>query len=123
MTALRMVRGDTPEFKFVVLASDLPGASAFNLTSCDVTFTAKYEQADLDGDAVFQRATGGSGITVTDAANGKLTVRLSADDTSGLTEETTLQWDLQVEDSSGGIMTPARGTLLVLADITRGTSS
>lgn len=55
-----------------------------NLTSATITFICKRRADDADGAALFTK-TLGSGVTITDAANGAYTVVISASDTNSLT--------------------------------------
>lgn len=111
--ALQMYRGDAAGWRFPVV---LDGA-AQDITGASARFTAKHRSTDADGAAVFVK-TVGSGITLTDAAAGVLTVELSAADTDSLDVPVTLLWDLQIT-SGGAPKTIAAGTLLVQPDISR----
>jgi len=116
---LRMYRGDTAEFR--VTAKDIDG-NPLNLTGASAWFTAKLSTVDPDTSAVFQKSVG-DGITVTDATGGIMMIRLAEDDTSSLSGKTVLQYDVQVRDTSNGVWTVARGTLLVEADVTVASSA
>ena len=112
---LKMYRGDTAEFR--VTALDIDG-NPLNLTGASAWFTAKRTTSDDDNSAVFQK-TVGNGITIIDAINGIMLVRLAEADTSSIAGKEYLEYDLQVKDTSNGVWTVARGSLLVLADVTR----
>jgi hypothetical protein len=112
---LRMYRGDTAEFR--VTALDIDG-NPLDITGASAWFTAKRTTSDDDLSAVFQK-TVGDGITITDAPNGIMLVRLAEADTASVTGREYLEYDLQVKDTSDGVWTVARGSLLVEADVTR----
>ena len=118
---LVMDRGDEPTWPVTVYEAD--GTTAFNLTSCKVYFTAKESTAYGDTRAVFQKSSPSSGITITDASAGELTVTLESTDTSSLPpKKMRLEYDLQVIEADGTILTMTRGILVVRPDVTRAES-
>jgi hypothetical protein len=117
MTDFTLSRGDTVDLAVVVTAS----GSAYSLVGCSIWFTAKSSYSLADTGAQFQK-TIGSGITVTNAALGRFSVRISPADTSSLgNSKTLLVYDCQVKDASGNIYTIASGNLIILPDVTRNT--
>lgn len=111
-------RGDTVDLAVVVTAS----GSAYSLVGCTIWFTAKTSFSLADSGATFQKKIG-SGITVTSAANGRFTVRISPTDTYSLgNSKTLLVYDCQVKDASGNVYTVASGNIIVLPDVTRSTT-
>jgi hypothetical protein len=111
-TVLRMYRGDSQVFDVVV--TDLDGV-AQDITTSDLRFTAKHRYQDDDTDAVIAK-TLGDGITL-GGGTGEATITLEPEDTDLLSKNTTLEWDLQVTDSTGSVRTAARGRLIISADI------
>jgi hypothetical protein len=121
-TTLALVRGDTNEYDIEVKK----GTVAQNLTGMSLRFTAKTDPLDPDADAEI-RKTIGSGITVTDAVQGKARLTLLPADTASMPignptsrgeyYTTPLSWDLQMTDSSGNVYTLARGKIVVRGDI------
>lgn len=112
---LTMVRGDSASW---LLSATLNGAP-YNVAGCLIWFSGKRSVADGDVDAVFMKTLGG-GVTVTDAANGLVTVTLSPTDTETLpSSRVILDWDLQVKTAGGAIYTVALGKLTVFPDVTR----
>jgi hypothetical protein len=116
---LRMKRGDTPLWN--IQAYEVDGTTPFDLTGYTLRMTFKRSLADDDADAVFELSTVEGTITITDAANGQATAQPERGDTSGLTVDTTLQWDLQAaRDATTDVTyTLVSGTLLVSRDVTR----
>jgi hypothetical protein len=115
--ALEMRRGDTQPWTFPVVDPDTGGV--FDLTGWDAYFTVKRLITDADP-GLFQ-LTIGAGIAVLDAAGGILQVRPRRADTSGITDEPRLIWDLQLSQAGAPDLTHtvAGGTLLVIRDVTR----
>lgn len=118
MTDFTLHRGDTVDLSFTVTAS----GAAYSLVGCSIWFTAKTSYALADTLATFQKKLG-SGITITNAAGGTFTVRISPSDTSILgNAKTLLLYDCQIKDSSGNIYTIASGNLIFIPDVTRSTT-
>lgn len=122
---LRMDQGDTWITKWQVKDYGLDVPAPVDITSATIWFTAKADIDDVDASASFQK-TSASGISITDATNGKFTVTVAASDTSGLTgflyQEKRLAYDLQVKTAAGQIFTVARGALVVKQQVTISTS-
>ena len=129
---LNMIKGDTVIWNLTLLRVTDAEANpeitvAFDLTAATIKFTAKYEQSDADADAVFQK-TVGSGITITDATGGLVTVKLQPSDTSSIElceGFVNLLFDMEVtfgatngEYVSGDVKTFPSGTIKVKASIT-----
>lgn len=112
-------RGDDEEYEFTITVAD---GGPFDLTDCDLAFTAKRLLTDPDSDAVIVK-TLGDGITVTDAENGEATLVIASADTVGLTVDRRglhFYYDIQVTESDGLISTPIEGRLTVRSDVTGG---
>lgn len=115
---INMIRGDTYEFEINVVI----GGNPQNLTDYTCFFTAKWDVNDSDANAVLQ-LTIGDGLTITDAANGKVAVVIDKSLTSGLpAHRVVLPYDFQIVDSTGAPKTPLRGVLVVTPDATISTS-
>lgn len=96
---------------------------AIDLTGATLWFTAKDDLDDLDAAAVFQKKTGGLGIAITDAVNGRATVTIAPADTASLANEPqTLECDIQLLEVDGTLTTVARGQLILQPQVTRATS-
>lgn len=120
ITTLEMSRGDSRKWTFAVTYSDT--GAVYSLAGASMWFTAKKRITDADVAAVFQK-TIGSGITLTDAANGLGYIELSPADTSALSSgKQNLEFDLQLKSSAGKIYTVAFGKLTVYPDVTLSTS-
>lgn len=111
-TVLRMYRGDSQVFDVVV--TDLDEVPQ-DITTSDLRFTAKHRYQDEDVDAVISKVSG-DGIEL-GVGTGEAVITLDPEDTEDLTKNTTLEWDLQVTDSTGSVRTAARGRLIISADI------
>lgn len=121
MSALpAMFRGDTPIWQTTV--TNKSDGTAFNLTGWTARMTAKRNKTDSDADAVFQLSTVAGTVTFPDgAAAGVLQSQPEREDTSDLTTELTLFWDIQIakDGSPDQTFTVDSGTLQVRFDITR----
>lgn len=113
---LTMYRGDTPQWALAV--TDAAGAP-FDLTGYDLYFTAKRLITDADP-GVFQLAVG-AGITVTNAAGGLATIQPRRADTSALTDDARLFYDVQLSQAGAPdqTFTVDRGELVITRDVTR----
>src|SRR5215218_7495933 len=89
-----IARGDDRVLELAFTDPDTSAAE--NITGWDIWITAKaaIDNDASDAAALFQYEIG-SGITVTDAANGLATVDLSGLDSDALTADTTLFVDIQ----------------------------
>jgi len=112
----KLFRGDT----IVLEAAVSQAKKAFSLTGYTIWFTAKPDIGNPDsGSGVIQK-TVGTGITVIDAADGKIRIVISPSDTAGINKTTTYQCDVQVKNTSTGeISTVARGAITVDLDVTQ----
>jgi hypothetical protein len=109
---IRFVRGDTYTFDGEIEL----GGVALNLTGASITMTAKWSLKDSS--SVFQ-LTESSGITITDAAAGAITVVIPPSATTGLPDvETVLKYDIEVVTSGSSVYTVARGELIIFPDAT-----
>jgi hypothetical protein len=120
-----MFRGDSRTIAVAALQPD--GVSVQNITGWTLWFTAKMAILDADVAAIFQKKTGGLGITITSPTGGLASIALAPADTDGTMATGTatsvdLFCDLQGKDGSGNVATLATGKLTVLAEITRTTT-
>lgn len=105
---LEMVKGSTAVYTLTVTTDGV----AFDLTGCEVIFTAKYDYTDVDNSAVFQLKVG-TGVTLTTPASGIATITISAARTANLpNREVLLVFDVKVVDATIPYVV-ARGTLTV----------
>jgi len=110
-------RGDDEEYAITVTGS---AGEPFDLTDCELQFTAKRRLTDPDEEAVIVK-TSGDGIEVTNPTGGLATMTLTSADTAGLpAHRTGLYYDIQVTDSDGLISTPIEGRMTVRPDVTVG---
>ena len=112
-TLMKLWSGDTRIVVFNVKDSD---GNAQDLTSA----TAKFEMAAREGGtfsgaADVELATGGSGIEITDAAAGEVTVTIAASDTASLSGE--YYWELEITDSASRVSTVAYGFVEIVNDL------
>ena len=120
--SITMAHGDTQRFRFTVKDRD-------SLTAVDISTwtkfwaTAKLHLFDTDADAVFLLTSGGGGITIINASSGLAEVKISPVNTSSLDyRKYNLFVDIQGVDGNGDVWTLARGTLTIVADVTRASS-
>jgi hypothetical protein len=101
--------GDSLELTFDV---DQPDGTAKDLTGATVSWAVASRPGDTpaldDGDA-------GVTLTISDAANGEVTVTVDAGATSDLSG--LYYHELEVEDASGAVDTVARGEFTVTPDV------
>lgn len=102
--------GDTQKLKYTIDDADAAPARK-DLTGATIT----WGLAKLQGKAPFLTKTIGSGITVTDAANGELDVDLDPADTADV-RGGDYYHELEIIDSLGNKATSAYGTITILAD-------
>lgn len=114
-----MSRGDTPTWEVKVLQYD--GGPVFNLTGCEMWFTAKKQINDTDSAAVFQLTQAGGQIVFTDAVNGVAEITPQVTSTNTLTADMVVYWDVQIRTPGPNpkTHTPIRGAMLIKRDITR----
>lgn len=111
---IEMVRGDTPTWFLGFSRGSGPLALPAGTL---IWFTAKRALTDEDAGAVFRKSVG-SGVTITDATNGKAKVTLAATDTNPLPDaDTLLYYDVQIKETSG-VITSFLGKLMVRCDVT-----
>lgn len=115
-------RGDTIKLRSQIFGSD---KKPLDLTGCKVWFTLKYRVQDSDAAALAQVTTDssvpvGGGVTILDAKNGQIGIRVPPAATSGLADQTwELPYDIQVKDPTEDIATAETGTIIIDADVTR----
>lgn len=118
-TRLSLMRGDTAKFDITIV--DSTTSDALDLTGAlGAWFTVKTSRRAPDSSKLIQK-TIGDGITLTAAASGQLRLTVSATDMAALSPARLYAWDLQVQTSSGDIITAdyLTGTLAVEGDVTR----
>lgn len=109
MTALSpMFRGDTKTFTVTIT----DGGNPQPLTGCVVEFTAKL--GTWFSTPLISKTTADGSITVN---SNVATITISPADTSSLTRDTHLVWDVQFTDTAGNKATINSGTLLVQMDV------
>lgn len=99
---------------------------AYDLTGATLWFTAKRRRTDADDDAIVKLywVSGGanSGISVSDAATGVATVRMTPSQTADFVQAAHF-WDLQLADSGGTVRTVDSGILMVMPAVTTRTTT
>ena len=111
-----LVAGDNYDLVFVLKRS----GTAVNLTGAKIWFTVKRSVAQTDSAADLQLDTDTpADISITDAANGQVTVYLKPSNTESL--EGSWLYDLQVL-LSGKVTTYAQGKIEFLPNVTRTTT-
>lgn len=115
---LKAPKGDTIVLDVTVVRDDVP----VDLTNAEMWFTAKRKYTDLDDDAVIRLGTAGTtltGVSITDAVNGKAVVDIPPDATDDLEAGTvTLLWDIQIEETGNVITTVASGRFALVDQVT-----
>ena len=99
----QIAKGDN--YKLVVTVTDLSTGAAVNLTGASVSW-----EMYLNGSSAYTRATGGSGITITNAAGGILEV----DGATSTLAFGTYQSALTITDTSSRISTVYRVDVSIL---------
>lgn len=118
MSNYEFKRGDTRFLDLVV--TNLSTGAAQNIAGATFWFTAKKSLTDTDANAFIKKDNAGTGgVTITDAAAGKVRVTISPADTLALTRNTALFWDVQAKDPAGNEYTIDAGIMLVTLDSTQ----
>ena len=121
MSDISMIRGDAGSFLGV--ATKITNISEpFDLTDCDIIFTAKDDIGDTDNQAVITCDTSDGSITIVDAVNGKFLVYVAPAKTDSMEFVGTnkvLVYDVQVQDADGNVFTVDLGSLTITPDVTR----
>lgn len=112
-------RGDDYELDVAVV--DNVTGQPIDITGNRFWFTAKHRLFDADVDAVIAKDSV-TGIAVIDGPNGRARIFIDDTDTVALTKRSVLRYDVQWEDSNGGIHTVDSGDLIVELDVTRRTT-
>lgn len=116
-TDIRIWRGDTWEEDWVLTQED---GNPFDLTGVKLFFTVKTDPTIADVSANLRlTSTPSSGITITDAANGEVSLSITQSQTAALTPQS-YYYDIQVVTATPKVYTLARGRFIVEADITIG---
>lgn len=112
---LKMVRGDTYTFSASIILNGDP----VDLTGGTVRMTAKWSASDADNAALFQLSSPASGIVITSAVDGDITVTVASALTTSLpAKKVELPYDIQFVDAGGSVFTVLYGTLTIVPDIT-----
>jgi hypothetical protein len=112
-------RGD--DYALDVPVVDTVTGDPLDITGTRFWFTAKRSLFDADVDAVIAKDTT-TGITIIDGPGGRARIFIDAADTEALTKRSVLRYDVQWEDTDGGIHTVDSGDLVVELDVTRRTT-
>ncbi len=120
---LVVMRGDSIQVDYQVFGPD--GVTPFSLVGAKVYGTIKRQTSDTDAAALSRvdssgtsTPTGGA-VTVTDAANGLVTVRHPTGATTALEAGIgLLVYDVQVRDANGRVFTVDHGTITLVPDCT-----
>lgn len=116
---LVMKRGDTTPF--LITITDYAG-QRIDLTGYTVWLTAKRSVDDSDVNAVFQLSTTNAKIVLSDqtaaATKGQAVAKPAAADTSSLSIDETLFFDVQIRLGTD-TFTPVDGIITIVRDITR----
>lgn len=91
-TPIQIAIGDSLELEATIT---LGGAGAVD--GAQVRFTLKRSSADPDEDALIRKDTGGNGITVVDAAAGRVRITLLPADTLTLPPKAVLKFDIKLQ--------------------------
>lgn len=125
MAKFTFKRGDTIKLTTQILGAN---GAPLDLTGAKVWWTMKRSFSDLDASAIAQVTTvsstpPGGGITVTNAAEGRIAIKCPAEATSELTAAThEFVYDIQVKDAVGDIATAETGEIKIEPDVTRATT-
>ena len=124
---LTMSRGDT-FVRDIQVTAPPPGAPPgaqpvpVDITGWTLWFTAKYNLADVDAQAVAQLSTLTSGIVLTTPTAGKAEITMPPGATVNFADApVSIYYDVQAKDLSGRIFTVERGVIVVTPDVTRTT--
>lgn len=106
--------GDDYDHSFTVERAGAP----LDLSGAKIWFTIKEEESDTDAEALLQYDSDTvSDIEITDAVNGKFIIHLQSADTLQLNG--VWLYDIKTKLATGKILHIARGTIELLATITR----
>jgi hypothetical protein len=116
MARLSMKRGDTRRYTITVTRNGAPEDIS---SPAELWFTAKTVLSLPDSQATIQKTTvGAGGITVTDGPGGIALLTIDPADTSALTADAVLSYDVQLKTSSADIETIDAGELRISLDAT-----
>jgi hypothetical protein len=116
--SFRLYRGDTAALSVAVKK---PDDTDYDITGCELFFTAKYDRDMPDSEAQIKKDSVEGGIGIIDAVSGEAVIILDPDDTKDLETGVPYFCDVQVKTSLGAIHTAAIGRILLLDDATRRT--
>lgn len=111
VVAMEWYRGST--LPFTVTGTDTAG-DPIDLTGA----TVKMEVKDAAGDVVLTLQTGGTGIVLTDAANGQMTISPEVVGTSSMALFVVYNYDLKVTLADTTVTPWIRGTITLVEKIT-----
>ena len=106
---IEMVSGDAVVIEITVL--DETTGAAVNLAGCTATFAL----ARANSRRILVTKSASSGVSIADAANGRIDVSIDAADTA--TKAGNYSYELQITDSAGNRSTPLYGTLTIVQDM------
>jgi hypothetical protein len=123
MATLSLYRGDTATWRFAVSGVDQEGAQGvFDLTNCDIFFTAKVSRSQADVDAIISfDSDEPENIDIDDPTNGRflLTIRPADTINVSMTADTKeMVYDVQVVTAGGDVYTVDTGTVVITRDVT-----
>ena len=118
---IEMIRGRTVVFD---LAATDPDGDPVDLTGSVLFMTAKRKLYDSDVNAVFKKDSNpDGGIEIDAGTNGTAVITLLPEDTTGMTNETKLFYDVTMVDPFDRVYTLETGRIQVYEDVTQTTSS
>lgn len=116
-TLIQIKRGDTGRYD---IACFTKAGGPLSLVGAVLRMYAKLDVTALDAAATIKKDSAGiGGITVTDAGNGLARLVIAPADTSALTRDTNLYYDLQVTEQDGTVTTLLDGMIAVSVDVTQ----
>jgi hypothetical protein len=117
--AIVFPHGDDFSEALTIRADD---GSAYDLTDGTLWFTLKVRLDDADADAALQHESGDGLLTITNAAGGLATHRVTAAESAALTAGQVYHYDYQIRASDGTLATLERGKLVLTGAVTEATS-
>jgi hypothetical protein len=122
-TKLRMFRGTTETFD--IEAKQANGVDPLNLSPGTLYFTVKNNIRQADSQAPIRKNSLNEegGIQIVAPLNGQARITIDPADTAGMFAPGVYQWDLKFATYAGPVIMLATGSLDLMADVTRSTSS
>lgn len=119
---LACMRGDTSTWTFEVFDGDSPR----DLTGDFLRFTVKNALDDLDSQSLLRFSSTTSGLTVLPQSGttlGQFTVTVLPADIASLAADLEAFWDIQLTLADGSVVTPFKGIIQFVGDVTHNTGS